>query len=140
MHLDPTRYRHLRLARSPLSLALLLSFGMAAEASADTDAETLDRIEVVGRSLSGTYYADEAEGARTQLPMRELPQSVRVLSRQALDDLGAVRLSDTFDYVGGISRQSNFGEVYENGEFRKMFQKRGFTDKERAAIKAALNL
>ena len=38
------------------------------------------------------------------------------------------------------AKQSNFGEIYENGEFRKMFQKRGFTDKERNAIKSALNI
>jgi predicted DNA binding protein len=50
-----------------------------------------------------------------------------------------VQQKDSALYITN-TRQSNFGEVYENGEFRKMFQKRGFTDKERAAIKAALNL
>lgn len=36
------------------------------------------------------------------------------------------------------AKQSNFAEVLENGEFRKAFQKRGFTEKERAAIRKAL--
>lgn len=85
-----------------------------ANANAALEASQLDRIEVVGRSLSGTYYADEAAGAKTALPLRELPQSVRVLSRQAIDDLGALRLSDTVDYVGGVSRQNNFGGLWDN--------------------------
>ncbi|RZJ09040.1 MAG: TonB-dependent siderophore receptor [Acidovorax sp.] len=77
-------------------------------------APTLSAVDVVGRSASGTYYADEAEGAKTSLPLRELPQSVRVMSRQTLDDLGATRLDDVLDYVGGVSRQNNFGGLWDN--------------------------
>jgi iron complex outermembrane receptor protein len=75
---------------------------------------TMSAVDVVGRSASGTYYADEAEGAKTSLPLRELPQSVRVMSRQTLDDLGATRLDDVLDYVGGVSRQNNFGGLWDN--------------------------
>ncbi|BEU96525.1 TonB-dependent siderophore receptor [Acidovorax sp. DW039] len=79
---------------------------------------TLSAVDVVGRSASGTYYADEAEGAKTSLPLRELPQSVRVMSRQTLDDLGATRLDDVLDYVGGVSRQNNFGGLWDNVAIR----------------------
>ncbi|MGE6335457.1 TonB-dependent siderophore receptor [Acidovorax sp. NPDC077664] len=75
---------------------------------------TLSAVDVVGRSASGAYYADEAEGAKTTLPLRELPQSVRVMSRQTLDDLGATRLDDVLDYVGGVSRQNSFGGLWDN--------------------------
>lgn len=75
---------------------------------------TLSAVDVVGRSASGAYYADEAEGAKNSLPLRELPQSVRVMSRQTLDDLGATRLDDVLDYVGGVSRQNNFGGLWDN--------------------------
>ena len=74
----------------------------------------LDALEVVGRQDAGAYYAEEASGAKSHLPLRELPQSVRVLSRQAIDDLGATRLNDTLDYVGGVSRQNNFGGLWDN--------------------------
>ena len=79
---------------------------------------TMSAVDVVGRSASGTYYADEAEGAKTSLPLRELPQSVRVMSRQTLDDLGATRLDDVLDYVGGVSRQNNFGGLWDNVAIR----------------------
>ncbi len=75
---------------------------------------TLPAIEVVGRRQSGSYHADEASGTKTDLPLRELPQAVRVMSRQTLDDLGATRLDDALDYVGGISRQNNFGGLWDN--------------------------
>lgn len=36
------------------------------------------------------------------------------MSRQTLDDLGATRLDDVLDYVGGVSRQNNFGGLWDN--------------------------
>jgi len=75
---------------------------------------TLPAIEVVGRQQGGIYHADEASGTKTDLPLREVPQAVRVMSRQTLDDLGAVRLDDALDYVGGVSRQNSFGGLWDN--------------------------
>jgi iron complex outermembrane receptor protein len=75
---------------------------------------TLPAVEVVGRQQGGTYHSDEASGTKTELPLREVPQAVRVLSRQTLDDLGAVRLDDALDYVGGVSRQNSFGGLWDN--------------------------
>ena len=83
-------------------------------ATAGSPAAELATVEVVGRTESGAYHADEAAGAKTDLPLRELPQSVRVITRQAIDDLGATRLDDVLDYVGGVSRQNNFGGLWDN--------------------------
>lgn len=69
---------------------------------------------MVGRQQSGTYHAEEAAGAKSDLPLNELPQAVRVLPRQTIDDLGAVRLDDVLDYVGGVSRQNSFGGLWDN--------------------------
>lgn len=77
-------------------------------------AQEVDVVEVVGRRSAGAYHASEAEGAKTGLPLRELPQAVRVMSRQSLDDLGATRVDDALDYVGGVSRQNNFGGMWDN--------------------------
>lgn len=85
-----------------------------ASASTPVEANALPAVEVVGRRQSGGYQADDVSGTKTSLPLRELPQSVRVISRQAIDDLGAVRLDDALDYVGGISRQNNFGGLWDN--------------------------
>ena len=81
-------------------------------------ADELSTVEVVGRTESGAYHADEASGAKTDLPLRELPQSVRIVTRQAIDDLGATKLDDVLDYVGGVSRQNNFGGLWDNISIR----------------------
>ncbi|WP_311222401.1 MULTISPECIES: TonB-dependent siderophore receptor [unclassified Acidovorax] len=102
----------------PLALALAACFGAPAPALAQTAVEPpvaeLSTIDIVGRTESGAYHAEEAAGAKTDLPLRELPQSVRIVTRQAIDDLGATKLDDVLDYVGGVSRQNNFGGLWDN--------------------------
>ena len=71
-------------------------------------------VEVAGRRVAGAYHATEALGTKTELPLRELPQAVRIMTRQSLDDLGAVRIDDALDFVGGVSRQNNFGGMWDN--------------------------
>jgi iron complex outermembrane receptor protein len=106
----------------PLALlaatGLTLASGGARSQTPPAQAAELPALEVVGRTESGTYHADEAAGAKTELPLRELPQSVRVVTRQALDDLGATKLDDVLDYVGGVSRQNNFGGLWDNFAIR----------------------
>jgi len=78
------------------------------------DGGELAAISVVGRTESGAYHAEEATGAKSDLPLRELPQSVRIVTRQALDDLGATKIDDVLDYVGGVSRQNNYGGLWDS--------------------------
>lgn len=111
-----TPSRHLR--RLPLALAaaaLCTGTAIAQQAPAQPQLSTVD---VVGRTESGAYQAEEAAGAKTELPLRELPQSVRIVTRQAIDDLGATKLDDVLDYVGGVSRQNNFGGLWDNVAIR----------------------
>ena len=101
----------LRVFRLQAALACALP---AVAGHAQTPTEPAQAVEVVGRTQSGAYHAAEAAGAKTDLPLRELPQSVRVVTRQAIDDLGATKLDDVLDYVGGVSRQNNFGGLWDN--------------------------
>ncbi|GGY89710.1 hypothetical protein ACFFTM_14195 [Pseudoduganella plicata] len=43
---------------------------------------SVDVVEVVDRRAAGACHANEAAGAKTDLPLRELRQAVRVMSRQ----------------------------------------------------------
>ncbi|KQP46201.1 TonB-dependent siderophore receptor [Pseudorhodoferax sp. Leaf274] len=105
--------------RRPLPFALSSAALLVAMPALAQDTQ-LSTVEVVGRTASGAYHAEEAAGAKTELPLRELPQSVRVVTRQAIDDLGATRLDDVLDYVGGVSRQNNFGGLWDNIAIRGM--------------------
>jgi len=91
----------------------------AASAPARPKEHTLPAVEVVGRRQSGQYHGDAAEGAtRTDTPLLEVPQAVRVIPRQLMDDLGALRLDDVLDYVAGASRQNSFGGTWDNVALR----------------------
>lgn len=123
-------------APPPLAFAVAALFAgpaVAQSSGAGPEAAQLSTVEVVGRTESGAYHADEAAGAKTDLPLRELPQSVRVVSRQAIDDLGATRLDDVLDYVGGVSRQNNFGGLWDN------FAIRGLPGNENTGMATLLN-
>jgi iron complex outermembrane receptor protein len=97
-----------------LTAAVLTALPAAALGQDEFPPTTQSTIEVVGRSESGAYDASDAAGAKSSLLLRELPQSVRIVTRQAIDDLGATRLDDVLDYVGGVSRQNNFGGLWDN--------------------------
>ncbi len=115
---------HLRPLLSTVTLLALLGTQSAVLAqstenepsarSAAPTADALPAVEVVGRSDTGRYQSGLAAGAKSDLPLRELPQSVRILTRQAMDDLGAVKMDDLLDYVGGVSRQNSFGGLWDN--------------------------
>src|SRR5688500_13648256 len=79
----------------PLSSTLLAQ--STSPSNADDGVTELDALEVVGRQDAGAYYADETSGAKSHFTLRELPQSVRVLLRQAIDDLCSTRLDYTLD-------------------------------------------
>lgn len=100
-------------------LALALSILPATPVLAD-DAEELpaQAVEVVGRRTGGAYYAVDSSGTKSALALRELPQAIRIMSRQSLDDLGATRMDDALDYVGGVSRQNSFGGLWDNVAIR----------------------
>jgi iron complex outermembrane receptor protein len=121
------------LAPSPLSLALAAAFasGGALAQSTGLDADpaerrTLGAVEVrAGGEAGGNPYAPgraagPSAATRTEVPLREVPQAVRVVPRQLIDDLSATRLDGTLDYVSGLSRQNAFGGLWDN------FAARGF--------------
>jgi len=101
------------------SLSSLALFAVAPQPTFAQDAASqLPEISVVGRSESRTYYDGEGSVARSETPLRELPQSVRVIPRQIIDDIGAVRIEETYDYVSGVTRQNSFGGLWDNFAIR----------------------
>lgn len=115
-----TRYfsaRRHRLRYAALVTTTATATAMASAAEAD-DAPLLPEVSVVSQA-DDTYAPALASGAtRTETPLREVPQSVRVLPRALLDDIGATRLDQTFDYASGVARQNSFGGLWDNYAIR----------------------
>jgi iron complex outermembrane receptor protein len=88
----------------------------AAQVAAEADAEpVLPQVTVAADRAAGSYNPQRSSGAtRTDTPLREVPQSVRVMTQQQIEDIGALRLADTVDYVSGISRLNDFGGTWDN--------------------------
>lgn len=96
-------------AAAALQLALLLH---AAAAKADEPADTQlaytapsQQIEITGSREpgSGGYDVQATRGAtRLDLSLRETPQSVSVLTRALIDDLGARSVQDLLQYAPGV--------------------------------------
>nr|WP_315394199.1 TonB-dependent siderophore receptor [uncultured Duganella sp.] len=108
-------------ATLPLAQATTANAGTPATGSADPapSAQAADaplpQVTVVADRAGDLYNPSRASGAtRTDTPLREVPQSVRVIGPQQLDDLGALRLADTVDFVSGISRLNDFGGTWDN--------------------------
>ena len=97
-----------------LALGLLSATPLVhAQDSADGDV-ALPQVNVVAER-SAAYNTGTSRGAtRTDTPLREAPQSVRVVNIEQLEDLGAMRLADTVDFVSGISRMNDFGGTWDN--------------------------
>lgn len=106
------------------AVAALLLVGFGPVAWAQEVERQLSEISVVGRTEGQTYYHEESGVTRSETPLRELPQSVRVIPRQLIDDIGAVRLEEAYDYVSGVTRQNSFGGLWDN------FAIRGFAGNE----------
>lgn len=64
----------------------------------------LDTVTVEGEGFNGPFVAsDTATGLKMDVPLREVPQSVSVVTRQQMDDRGVQTLSDAIDYSAGVS-------------------------------------
>lgn len=89
------------------------------EAPAAADA-TLESVAVHGARQP--YRSLVVTGAtKTDTPVRDLAQSVRVLSEAVLADAGVTRLDQALDLASGLSRQSNLGGLWDS------YAIRGFT-------------
>ncbi|SPD64392.1 Iron complex outermembrane recepter protein [Cupriavidus taiwanensis] len=97
----------------------LLPLSDAALAEPPGLAADLPEVRVSASAGGSGYLAVDAAGAtRTDTPLREVPQSVRVVTSELIDDLGATRLADTVDYVSGIARLNDFGGTWDNYAIR----------------------
>ncbi|MDF3839025.1 TonB-dependent siderophore receptor [Cupriavidus basilensis] len=97
----------------------LLPVAQSVHAASQDAAAPTELPEVRVSAGTSGYMPSVASGAtRTETPLHEVPQSVRVVTSQLIDDLGATRLSETVDYVSGIARLNDFGGTWDNYAIR----------------------
>ncbi|KPY82052.1 hypothetical protein ALO94_01012, partial [Pseudomonas syringae pv. spinaceae] len=109
--------------RTLVSLCVIQAISQAAWADQVTAGQpSSDSIELQNIDIQGAASAENAQGpvdgyratrsasaTRTDTSLHETPQSVSVVTREAVEDIGATRLQDALDYAGGGGRGNNFG-------------------------------
>ena len=112
--------------------AAVLGIGSA---QAQTAAAMLaDRDDAVGvREPADVTVTGVRQQYRGDVSLRDLPQSVQVLSAEKLAEAGVTRLDDALDFASGVSRQNNFGGFFDS------FAIRGFAGDEQTASNYLLN-
>ncbi len=126
--MQPFRFRTLALFLAATYPVLAVAADAEADAPAaaaavtDAVAETPKDNKVIVKAQRQNYRALSATGAtKTDTLIKDLPQSVRVLTADLLKDVGVVDLAGALDLSSGISRQSNFGGIWDS------YAMRGFT-------------
>ncbi len=129
--------RRAPLAQAVLALTAALAAHGAAHAADDAAAAaaappaTLQEVRVQDASDAATGYQGaqrNTAATRTDTPLIETPQAVRVVSKQLIEDLGATRLADTVDFVSGVTRLNDFGGTWDN------YAIRGFSNTEGGSL------
>ncbi len=121
-----------------IKLAIGVAFLICGNFSNANDKIELDEVTISenGNYLSSksAYYKTRTQSAtKTDTPNREIAQSVSVITNQTLEDLNFVKLDDALDYVSGLSRQNNFGGLYDN------YSVRGFQGHENTGLSTLKN-
>ncbi|WP_288420622.1 TonB-dependent siderophore receptor [uncultured Acinetobacter sp.] len=116
----------LKLRILSLSIAQLCCIS-SAFADTDTSSTTLATIKIKAQQASDqTYKVDSSSSAtRSEIALKDTPQSVSVVNQKVIEDIGATRLIEALDLAGGVSRANNFG-----GQGLTGFNVRGFTSGE----------
>lgn len=73
--------------------------------TATTTTQTTPTGQIVVTGIRQQYRGD--------VPLKDLPQSVTVLSNQLLKTVGITRLDAALDLASGVNRQNNFGGIWD---------------------------
>ena len=121
-------HRLLPLTQATLALCALTTCAALAQTAPSTIAPSaepdstpaLSEVQVRETTPGSGYQGTQRNTAatRTDTPLLETPQSVRVVPQQLMEDLGAKRLADTVDFVSGITRLNDFGGTWDNYAIR----------------------
>ncbi|MDQ0739836.1 TonB-dependent siderophore receptor [Pseudomonas sp. W4I3] len=87
-----------------------------------TNVTAAEQFESAQGPVQGYHATRSASATRTDTSIHETPQSISVVSKDVVEDIGATRLQDALDYAGGVGRANNFG-----GQGLTTFTVRGFT-------------
>jgi iron complex outermembrane receptor protein len=95
---------------------LSLAAGVAIAAFAPT--AFAQSAEETADDAASIVVTGQRQQYRGDVPLKDLPQSVQVLDSELLANLNVVRLDAALDLASGVSRQNNFGGLWDSYAIR----------------------
>ncbi|QYJ85792.1 TonB-dependent siderophore receptor [Shewanella mesophila] len=89
-------------------LASSISLLLTASVSAQEVDQEIERILVV----------QHKQAYRGDVPLKQTPQAVSIVSSELLNDAGITRFQDALDFTSGVVRQNNFGGMWDSFAIR----------------------
>jgi iron complex outermembrane receptor protein len=102
-------------------LALLASAAFAVIAPAAHAADAAVATASTGDAVGEVVVLAQKQQYRGDIPIKELPQNVQVVSTKLLNDVGITRFDMALELVSGVEHQNNFGGLWD------AFAVRGFS-------------
>jgi iron complex outermembrane receptor protein len=96
---------------------LILAVQIGTETISEPDADAI-QVVVTGEQDEGFNPANSTTGSRTDVPLRDLPFSVRVVPQQVLEDQQVQRLTDALRNVPGVQSENSPRSVFEGFTIR----------------------
>ena len=122
---NPIFRRSLHIGAACLTVALATA-AHAQDASAAPEMASADEAGMITVTGLRQQY-------RGDVPLKELPQSIQTLSGATLREVNLTRLDTALDFASGVSRQNNFGGLFD------AFALRGFAGDENTASNYLVN-
>lgn len=104
-----------------LKMSVLKAALVASVAMAVTPAAVLAQVSPVegeAEAAEGLVVIGQRQQYRGDVPLSAIPQSVQVIDAKTLQDLNITRLDNALDLSSGISRQNNFGGLFDGFAIR----------------------
>jgi iron complex outermembrane receptor protein len=93
-------YRSYWLATAACASVLAASFATSASAQDET-------------TVADVIVTGQRQHYRGDIPIKDLPQAVQVISAETLRDVAVTRLPEALDLAAGVARQNSFGGVWD---------------------------
>jgi len=106
----------------PIAELNITAQGLALLVSPETESITADddtiQILVTGQQDIGYAPSNASTATRTDMPIRDIPQSIQVIPRQVLEDQQVIRVTDAIRNVSGVVEGDTFGGTVDNFNIR----------------------
>ncbi|MEC5142411.1 TonB-dependent siderophore receptor [Chitinophaga sp. 212800010-3] len=75
----------------------------------------LQAVEVTGRKEKGYTNTESYAGSKTAMPIKDVPQSIQYVTKEVMQDQGAVRMSDIVKNMSGVNQHTFYDDVTIRG-------------------------